>query len=119
MLKDFYAHYPIRKKFDIILGVLLAIAIIPAAHSAVELVGGLGRVCRNGGAGEGADGRWARPSVGARLRGWRARGRRTTRGARKIHTSLAGKSELAVRDNEFRLRFVAFKLCTISSKSLM
>ena len=40
MLKDFYAHYPIRKKFDIILGVLLAIAIIPAAHSAVELVGG-------------------------------------------------------------------------------
>lgn len=42
MLKDFYAHYPIRKKFDIILGVLLAIAIIPAAHSAVELVGGNG-----------------------------------------------------------------------------
>ena len=44
MLKDFYAHYPIRKKFDIILGVLLAIAIIPAAHSAVELVGGNGDV---------------------------------------------------------------------------
>ena len=40
MLKDFYAHYPIRKKFDIILGVLVATAAVPAAHSAIALIGG-------------------------------------------------------------------------------
>jgi len=40
MLKDFYAHYPIRKKFDIILGVLMAITAIPVVLSAIDLVGG-------------------------------------------------------------------------------
>ena len=40
MLKDFYAHYPIRKKFDLIFGVLVAIAIIPAGYSVAELIGG-------------------------------------------------------------------------------
>ena len=38
--------------------------------------------------------------------------------AQEFEDGLAGKSELAVRDNEFRLRVIAFKLYTISSKSL-
>ncbi len=40
MINDFYAHYPIRKKFNIILGVLLALTGIPAVMSLVRLTSG-------------------------------------------------------------------------------
>ena len=41
------------------------------------------------------------------------------RGAPKSRRVLRVIEELTVRDNEFRLRFIAFKLYTVSSKSLM
>jgi methyl-accepting chemotaxis protein len=40
MFKDFSAHYPIRKKFDVIVTVLVALTAIPVALSAADLVGG-------------------------------------------------------------------------------
>lgn len=40
MFKDFSAHYPIRKKFDVIVTVVVALTAIPVALSAADLVGG-------------------------------------------------------------------------------
>jgi methyl-accepting chemotaxis protein len=40
MFKDFQAHYPIRKKFDLILTVLIALTAVPVVLSAVDLAGG-------------------------------------------------------------------------------
>jgi methyl-accepting chemotaxis protein len=40
MIKDFYAHYPVRKKFDVILIVLLILTAIPLAASVINLSSG-------------------------------------------------------------------------------
>ena len=40
MFKDFAAHYPIRKKFDAILGVMLVITAIPVASNIAGFVSG-------------------------------------------------------------------------------
>ncbi|WP_017672073.1 methyl-accepting chemotaxis protein, partial [Blastomonas sp. AAP53] len=42
MIKDFYAHYPIRKKFDLILVVLLALTAIPVVIGMVNLMNDTG-----------------------------------------------------------------------------